>query len=80
MLPKLRIECFQVYSNHEKSLTKLDENNFFVQSGPICNLKNHGLRNRDPWQAITKVYQGSSVLITSVYFYRITFLNFSSKH
>ena len=62
MLPKLRIECFQVYSNHEKSLTKLDENNFFVQSGPICNLKNHGLRNRDPWQAITKVYQGSSVL------------------
>jgi hypothetical protein len=24
--------------------------------------KNHGLRNRDPWQAITQAYQGSSVL------------------
>ena len=24
MLPKLGIECFERYSNHEKSLTKLD--------------------------------------------------------
>ena len=62
MLPKLGIECFERYSNQEKSLTtRLNQ--------LLCSIwshmqfkKNHGLRNRDPWQAMTKVYQGSLVL------------------
>ena len=39
-------------------------------------LKNHGLRNRDPWQAITKVYQGSLTFYLYSQYLLDYFLNF----